>query len=171
MNFSQSLKFDVLGVNFITNCFKIIALAITLALIVGLYIIIQLSPVKIESDIEIKQGVVSLAGFAFGLSEAGTPGFPNPFNRHDRNKTNYRETNGKHIRNALRGIEENLARNQTLRDYFRSSLNEKQYKGLTEALDKLVKQLRNPNSEMYRDFGKRVSEEIIAILERTRYIE
>gem|GEM_PF-2462890 len=150
---------------------------LVLGLVLGLATYLSMQPLvtpEFQASIKAKGAVTSLAdhlGFALGFAEVGTPGFPNPFQRHDPQKKNYRETNGKHIRNALRGIEQNLARNQTLRDYFRQALNEKQYQGLTEALDKLVKQLKNPHSEMSQAFGENVSAEILEILERTKYIQ
>ncbi len=79
--------------------------------------------------------------------------------------------NGKHIRNALEGIERNLARNQTLRDFLRKQLKPMEYDGLTHWLDELVNQLKNPTSDIYREFGEDLSQEILEILARTKYIQ
>jgi RHS repeat-associated protein len=117
------------------------------------------------------KGTASMAdhlGFLFGYGEAGLPGFPDPFDRHDRNKVNDPNTNAKHIRNSLRGIEENLEKNQTIRDYFRQNLTEAEYQGLTDALDNLVANFQEGFYEGMVD--PKVGQEILDILARTGYI-
>jgi len=120
-----------------------------------------------------REAMVSLAdhmGFALGFGAAGTPGFPNPFQRHDPQKGNYLKTNGKHILNALRGIERVLGR-QTLRGFLRNRLTPEEYDGLIKALDDLVIELKDPNSLISREFGEKTCQDILEILKRTKYIE
>ncbi len=120
-----------------------------------------------------REAMVSLAdhmGFALGFGAAGTPGFPNPFQRHDPQKGNYLKTNGKHILNALRGIERVLGR-QTLRGFLRNRLTPKEYDGLIKVLDDLVIQLNNPDSPISKEFGEKTCQDILEILKRTKYIE
>ena len=117
-----------------------------------------------------RKAVASVADHtAFALGENETPGFPDPFKRHD-NKPNYRRTNAKHIRDGLRGIERNLYRNETLREFFKDTLNPKELKGITKFLDDLVEALQNPNSEVYQEIGADLSEELLTMLTRMGYI-
>jgi hypothetical protein len=86
-----------------------------------------------------KKGLESAAAhlsFAFGVS-GGLPGFPNPFNKHDPDKDNNPKTNGKHIKNALKGFQDNL-KGIDLRTYLEQKLSPEQFKSMTEYLDRLV---------------------------------
>ncbi len=148
--------------------------AIAVAILACLTIIAyQVSKPTVVPAIPAKEAIVSLAdhmGFALGFGAAGTPGFPNPFQRHDPQKGNHLKTNGKHILNALRGIERVLGR-QTLRDFLRNRLKPREYEGLTTTLDDLVTQLENPNSSISQEFGEETRQAILEILKRTKYIE
>ncbi len=153
-----------------------LTIALALAILACLTVIItnQVSKPVVTPAKPAKEAVVSLAdhmGFALEFGEAGTPGFPNPFQRHDPQKGNYLKTNGKHILNALRGIERVLPRRQTLREFLRGTLNPDEYDGLVTTLDKLVIELKNPNSTISKEFGEKTCQDILEILKRTKYIE
>ena len=169
---SIDLRFDSRMVNYL----KMVGLTMMMAVISYLAIVAfqaWLQP-NIAPAMPAKKAVVSMAdhlAFAFGMSETGTPGFPNPFKRHDPKKENHLNTNGRHIRNSLRGIEDNLRRNQTLRDFFRKHLSPEQYEGLTTNLDKLVVELKDSNSLLSKSFEKKIAKEILEIMERTNYIQ
>lgn len=107
-------------------------------------------------------------GFFFGHGEAGLQGFPDPFDRHDKTKGNDLKNNAQHIRNSLRGIERNLGRNQTLRDFLRAKLEDEQYKQLTNALDDFAYNLQDGFYEGVIE--RELSQEIVDILVRTGYI-
>ncbi|MDM8519447.1 hypothetical protein QUF64_05315 [Anaerolineales bacterium HSG6] len=151
-----------------------VVVTITVGLMLsGLIITILLSQISIMPAKPARKAVVSMAdhlGFALGFGETGTPGFPNPFNRHDPKKGNHINDNGRHIRNALKGIESNLKRNQTLRDFFQKYLSDREYQGLTQTLDRFIEALRNPNSPIYKQTDPKIRKEILEILTRTGYL-
>ncbi len=161
-----------LPINYTSHYWRGLALTIAVAVLACLTMIAHqaIKPAVIPS-IPAREAIVSLADHtAFALGKTATSGFPNPFNRHDPQKGNYLKTNGKHILNALRGIERVLGR-QTLRDFLRYRLTSKEYEGLTTTLDNLVTQLKNPNSSISQGFGEETRQAILEILKRTKYLE
>jgi hypothetical protein len=116
-----------------------------------------------------QDGVESMAahlGFLYGGS---LNGFPNPFNKHDRNKRNYSRENGTHIRDALRGIQRNLQHTQDLRGFLQENLSEDALRSLTEDLNVLVEDLQR-QGWAYEQFGPDVSEAILRLLADMKYI-
>jgi hypothetical protein len=164
---SINLRYD----NHPSSYLKMIGLAMLMVVISYLTVVaFQVwSTPTVAPAMPAKKAVVSLAdhlAFTFGMSEVG---FPDPPKRHDMNKQNSLRKNGEHIRNALKGIEKHLERNQTLREFFLKRLKEDQYRPLIEALDNLALDLQN-QGYFYEQFGASVSDEILEILIRTGYI-
>ena len=112
-------------------------------------------------------GIADHLGFIFELGTAGLPGFPDPFNRHDRNKTRSAKNSAEHIRNSLRGIKRNLGR-ADLRSHLQETLTPDKYQGLTEGLDSLVWDLQN-QGYFYENFGAELGDEILQLLTEMGY--
>ncbi len=117
------------------------------------------------------KGLISLAdhlGFAMGFGANGLPNFPGPDNRHDKDKNNDIKNNGKHIRNALKGIQRNLGR-QDLRTYLQGNLEPEQYDSFTRYFDYLVTDLKN-QEWLFEQFGQELSQEILNLLSDMNYV-
>ena len=97
-----------------------------------------------------------------------TPGFPDPFDRHDPKKPNYAKTNAEHIRNSLRGIQRNLGK-QDLRTYLQDVLTKDQHASLTRDLDYLVTDLQSQDW-FYQQIGPELSSDILGLLEKMGYL-
>jgi hypothetical protein len=113
----------------------------------------------------IPRGVQSMAdhlGFLFGYGAAGLPGFPNPFNRHDPNKPNDSRVNGRHIRNALRDIKENLG-NSDLQTFLEQHCTPEQIESFTKAFDSLTWDLTE-QGYLYEQIGADYAQEILTLL-------
>jgi RHS repeat-associated protein len=106
-------------------------------------------------------------GFLFGYGAAGLPGFPNPFDRHDRNRTNDPSVNARHIRNSLKGLERNL-QGSDLRSYLRETLTRHQYQQLTRALDNLLIDIGD-QGYFYEQMGPEVANQIADLLGEMGY--
>ncbi|MEO0249402.1 MAG: RHS repeat-associated core domain-containing protein [candidate division WOR-3 bacterium] len=114
------------------------------------------------------QSMADHLSFVFGYGPSGLPGFPNPFDRHDPQKSNDLKVNARHVRNALEGIQRNLGK-MDLRSYLQQELNAEQFSGLTEALDNLILDLQN-QGYFYEQFGSELSGDILRLLTEMGYI-
>ena len=117
-----------------------------------------------------KKAITSMAdhlGFMFSYDN-GLPGFPDPHDRHDPNRSNSIRNNARHIRNSLRGIQRNLG-NTDLRTFLQETLTEDEFAGLTEGLDNLVAGLQD-EGWLYQEIGEELSQEILSLLQDMGYI-
>jgi hypothetical protein len=107
-------------------------------------------------------------GFLLGYGASGLPGFPDPFNRHDRNKPNRLRVNARHIRNSLRSMKERMGVDD-LRTFLQQELGAEEFQGMTEGLDNLA-QLLTEQGWHYEQIGADLADEILTLLTEMNWI-
>ncbi len=119
-------------------------------------------------SLAIPKGLESMGShlsFMFGYDN-GLPGWPDPWKRHDKNKTNSIRSNGKHIKEDLKGFKRQGVKD--IHSFLKDNLSSEQYTSLCKDMENLIYDLQH-QGYFYKEIGAETSEAILRLLTELNY--